>query len=91
APAPGPRLSGDHDCVLCTSPVPGVTDLAARGPAARYVWDLADRSGSRWAVPHGASGVPGSPHHQDQQPLWLAGELAPVVTDFDQLTKESDV
>ncbi|MFB8753774.1 penicillin acylase family protein [Streptomyces parvulus] len=90
-PAPGPRLSGDHDCVLCTSPVPGVTDLAARGPAARYVWDLADRSGSRWAVPHGASGVPGSPHHQDQQPLWLAGELAPVVTDFDQLTKESDV
>ncbi|MFF9046164.1 penicillin acylase family protein [Streptomyces parvulus] len=91
APAPGPRLSGDHDCVLCTSPVPGVTDLAARGPAARYVWDLADRSGSRWAVPHGASGIPGSPHHQDQQPLWLAGELAPVVTDFDQLTKESDV
>ncbi|MEV6087830.1 penicillin acylase family protein [Streptomyces parvulus] len=90
-PAPGPLLSGDHDCVLCTSPVPGVTDLAARGPAARYVWDLADRSGSRWAVPHGASGVPGSPHHQDQQPLWLAGELAPVVTDFDQLTKESDV
>ncbi|MFD9024590.1 penicillin acylase family protein [Streptomyces parvulus] len=91
APAPGPRLSGDHDCVLCTSPVPGVTDLAARGPAARYVWDLADRSGSRWAVPHGASGIPGSPHHRDQQPLWLAGELAPVVTDFDQLTKESDV
>ncbi|CAM5434591.1 Penicillin acylase 2 proenzyme [Streptomyces violaceorubidus] len=85
-----PGLSGDHDCVLCTSPVPGLTDRAARGPAARYVWDLADRANSRWVVPHGASGVPGSPHHRDQQRLWLDGELAPVVTDFDRLTKESD-
>ncbi|MEU8728824.1 penicillin acylase family protein [Streptomyces tendae] len=85
-----PGLSGDHDCVLCTSPVPGLTDRAARGPAARYVWDLADRGNSRWVVPHGASGVPDSPHHRDQQPLWLDGELAPVVTDFDRLTKESD-
>ncbi|MYR44875.1 penicillin acylase family protein [Streptomyces sp. SID5910] len=86
-----PGLSGDHDCVLCTSAVPGLTDLAARGPAARYVWDLADRQDSRWVVPHGASGLPGSPHHHDQQPLWLAGELAPVVTDFDRLVKETDV
>ncbi|MEU3662692.1 penicillin acylase family protein [Streptomyces sp. NPDC032940] len=86
-----PGLSGDHDCVLCTSAVPGLTDRAARGPAARYVWDLADRQDSRWVVPHGASGRPGSPHHHDQQPLWLAGELAPVVTDFDRLVKETDV
>ncbi|MFD8203613.1 penicillin acylase family protein [Streptomyces sp. NPDC059701] len=86
-----PGLSGDHDCVLCTSAVPGLTDRAARGPAARYVWDLADRQDSRWVVPHGASGVPGSPHHRDQLPLWLAGELAPVVTDFDRLVKETDV
>ncbi|MGQ4463582.1 penicillin acylase family protein [Streptomyces violaceoruber] len=90
APGDEPGLSGDHDCVLCTSPVPGLTDRAARGPAARYVWDLADRANSRWVVPHGASGLPGSPHHHDQQPLWLGGELAPVVTDFDRLTKESD-
>ncbi|MFI8947884.1 penicillin acylase family protein [Streptomyces sp. NPDC053750] len=85
-----PGLSGDHDCVLCTSAVPGLTDRAARGPAARYVWDLADRRNSRWVVPHGACGVPGTPHHRDQQPLWLDGELAPVVTDFARLTKESD-
>lgn len=86
-----PGLSGDHDCVLCTSAVPGLTDLAARGPAARYVWDLARREDSRWVVPLGASGVPGSPHHRDQLPLWLAGDLVPVVTDFEQLSKESDV
>ncbi|MFI9266240.1 penicillin acylase family protein [Streptomyces werraensis] len=90
-PREEPGLSGDHDCVLCTSAVPGITDLAARGPAARYVWDLARREDSRWLVPHGASGRPGSPHHRDQQPLWLAGDLAPVVTDWAQLTKETDV
>ncbi|WP_369170519.1 penicillin acylase family protein [Streptomyces sp. R28] len=86
-----PGLSGDHDCVLCTSAVPGLTDLSARGPAARYVWDLADREASRWVVPLGASGIPGSPHHRDQLPLWIKGDLAPVVTDFTRLEKESDV
>ncbi|MEV0243380.1 penicillin acylase family protein [Streptomyces sp. NPDC050674] len=86
-----PGLSGDHDCVLCTSGVPGLTDRAARGPAARYVWDLARREDSRWVVPFGASGVPGSPHHRDQLPLWLAGDLVPVVTDWTRLEKETDV
>ncbi|MFC5957405.1 penicillin acylase family protein [Streptomyces pratens] len=86
-----PALSGDHDCVLSTSSVPGLTDLAARGPAARYVWDLARREDSRWVVPFGASGVPDSPHHRDQLPLWLAGDLIPVVTDWDGLRREDAV
>ncbi|MER6095704.1 penicillin acylase family protein [Streptomyces sp. NPDC001728] len=83
-----PGLGGDHDCVLSTSSVPGWTDLSARASAARYVWDLADRGRSRWIVPFGASGVPGDPHHLDQLPLWLRGELAPVTTDWQYLTKE---
>ncbi|MEV5607192.1 GNAT family N-acetyltransferase [Streptomyces sp. NPDC052225] len=86
-----PALDGDHDCVLSTSSVPGITDRAARGPAARYVWDLAHRGNSRWIVPLGASGVPGSAHHRDQLPLWQRGELAPLVTDFDRLTEETPV
>ncbi|MCT9079364.1 penicillin acylase family protein [Streptomyces fulvoviolaceus] len=86
-----PELSGDHDCVLCTTAVPGWSDMAARGPAARYVWDLARREDSLWVVPFGASGLPGSPHNRDQLPLWLRGDLVPVVTDFDQFSKESDV
>ncbi|WP_329253170.1 GNAT family N-acetyltransferase [Streptomyces sp. NBC_01478] len=80
-----PGLSGDHDCVLCTSSVPGLTDLSARGPAARFVWDLNRREDSLWVVPLGASGVPGSPHHRDQLPLWLKGDLVPVITDFTRL------
>ncbi|MFD7886722.1 penicillin acylase family protein [Streptomyces bauhiniae] len=84
-----PGLAGDHDCVNCTTAVPGITDLAARGPAARYVWDLDDRDNSRWIVPFGADGVPGNPHHRDQLPLWLKGDLAQVVTDWTRLTLEN--
>ncbi|MFE0735838.1 penicillin acylase family protein [Streptomyces sp. NPDC058855] len=83
-----PGLGGDHDCVFSTSSVPGYTDRSARASAARYVWDLADRERSGWIVPFGASGVPGDPHHRDQLPLWLRGELAPVTTDWNHLTKE---
>ncbi|MGI5400946.1 GNAT family N-acetyltransferase [Streptomyces sp. CA-135486] len=81
-------LSGDHDCVLSTSSVPGLTDLSSRGPAARYVWDLAEREDSLWVVPFGASGIPGDAHHRDQLPLWLRGELVPVITDWNRLTEE---
>jgi penicillin amidase len=80
-----PGLAGDHDCVLATSSVPGLTDRFSRGPSARYVWDLARRDDSLWIVPLGASGIPGDPHHRDQLPLWARGELAPVVTDWDVL------
>ncbi|MFD6968621.1 penicillin acylase family protein [Streptomyces sp. NPDC059949] len=84
-----PGLGGDHDCVNATSTVPGFTDLTARASAARYVWDLARREDSLWAVPLGADGVTGSPHHRDQLPLWAHCELVPVVTDWTRLTKES--
>ena len=83
-----PGLSGDHDCVLCTSSVPGLTDLSVRGPAARYVWDLADREQSLWVVPLGADGASGAVHQRDQLPLWLKGDLVRVTTDWDALTKE---
>ncbi|TDW18883.1 GNAT family N-acetyltransferase [Kribbella kalugense] len=71
-------LSGDHHCVMSTSSLPGLTDVCIRASAARYAWDLADRSASRWVVPLGASGVLRDPHHHDQLPLWLRGALAPA-------------
>jgi penicillin amidase len=71
-------LSGDSDCVLATTSVPGVSDACGRGPVARYVWDLGDRANSRWIVPFGASGRPDDPHFADQLPRWVAGDLIPV-------------
>lgn len=86
---PATALSGDTNCVLSTESLPGVTDVSFRGPVARYVWDLADRAKSRWIVPFGASGNPADENFLSQLPLWAAGELLPVVTDWDQLTKEN--
>lgn len=76
--APDVMLAGDNDCVMSTTSVPGVSDVCVRGSVARYVWDLADRSASRWIVPLGASGIPGDAHQQDQLALWQRGELVPV-------------
>jgi penicillin amidase len=73
--------SGDRDCVLATSSLPDSGDQFVQAPAARYVWDLADRSASRWVVPHGTTGSAGTEHAVDQQPLWLQGDLAPVPDD----------
>jgi len=85
-----PRLpvDGDGDCVRCTGSLPGVTDEAYRGSVARYVWDLADRDASGWVVPLGAAGHPDHLHHRDQLPLWVAGDLVPLVSDWSRLTEE---
>lgn len=80
-PPDGVGASGDRDCVLATSSLPDSDDRFVQAPAARYVWDLADRSRSRWVVPHGVAGSAGSAHVDDQQPLWLQGELATVPDD----------
>ncbi|WP_181309816.1 GNAT family N-acetyltransferase [Nocardioides campestrisoli] len=62
----GTPLGGDSDCVAATGCLPG-SDLVVRGPVARYVWDLADRGRSRWAVPEGS-----------QVEAWATGALVPV-------------
>jgi penicillin G amidase len=36
----------------------------------------------------GAAGHPDHPHHHDQLPLWAAGELLELVTDWDQLSED---
>jgi penicillin amidase len=85
--APATGLSGDLNCVLATGSQPG-SSMTIRGPVARYVWDLSDRAASRWVVPLGASGHPGSAHHHDQHQAWATGGFVPVVTAWDQLTEE---
>ncbi len=80
-------VSGDSDCVRCCSSYPAQDDVCSRGSVARYVWDLADRTRGGWVVPTGAAGDLDDPHHHDQLDAWVAGELLPIVTDWDQLTE----
>lgn len=81
-PAP---VSGNNETVRCTGGSPGVAPTAYRGSVARYVWDLADRANSRWGVPFGADGRPGSPHFDDQHATWADARTTRIVTDFGRL------
>ena len=57
---------------------------------ARYVWDTADWDNSRWIVPLGASGHPGSPHYADQAATWADVGLIPATYSWDRIERESE-
>ncbi len=76
-PPPIP-MSGDGDTPLAGSYSPADPATVGGLSVVRYVFDLADWDNSRWAVPLGASGHPGSPHYHDQSELWRRIDLAPM-------------
>jgi penicillin amidase len=48
----------------------------------RYIHDPADWRRSRWIVPLGASGHPGSPHYADQVDRWAEIQTIPQLWDW---------
>ncbi|MEW2402226.1 penicillin acylase family protein [Streptomyces sp. NPDC046862] len=84
---PAITLDGDADTVLATVSVPGLTDRVHTASVTRWIWDLADRESSRWNVPFGSSGVPGSPHFADQLGDWQAARTSRIVTDWARLRR----
>lgn len=63
-------MDGDGDTVQAGGYY-AAQDFRARFiSVARYIFDGSDWENSRWIVPAGASGHPGSPHYVDQVPLY---------------------
>jgi penicillin amidase len=56
----------------------------------RYIHDPAEWTRSRWIVPMGASGHPGSPHYADQMPLWADIKTIPQLWDWKQIEREAE-
>ena len=56
----------------------------------RYIHDPADWRRSRWIVPLGASGHPGSPHYADQAVLWADVETIPQLWEWDDITSAAE-
>jgi penicillin amidase len=56
----------------------------------RYIADPADWRRSRWIVPLGASGHPGSPHYADQAVLWSDVETIPQWWDWDDIVAAAE-
>ena len=53
---------------------------------ARYVFDTSNWDNSRWVVPLGASGHPGSPHYSDQTDTWANVALLPMLYDWESVS-----
>jgi penicillin amidase len=56
----------------------------------RYIHDPADWNRSRWIVPLGASGHPGSPHYADQAELWANVEYIPQLWDLEKIHGQAE-
>ena len=56
----------------------------------RYIFDPADWRHSRWIVPLGASGHPGSPHFADQGHLWADVATIPQLWDWDDISTAAE-
>jgi penicillin amidase len=56
----------------------------------RYIFDLNDLRNSRWSIPLGSSGHPGSPHYADQANLWADVKLIPMLHDWDAVKADAE-
>ncbi|KAI9011823.1 nucleophile aminohydrolase [Hyaloraphidium curvatum] len=77
-------MGGDADTVQAAGGFPEVVLQSV----ARYVLDPTDNwAASRWIVPLGVSGVPGSPHASDQAEFYSRWEMVPMLFDWDEIGK----
>ncbi|HKI99265.1 MAG TPA: penicillin acylase family protein [bacterium] len=83
------RMGGDGDTVQAGGYYVA-QDLRARFiSVARYVFDTGDWDNSRWIVPGGVSGHPGSPHYQDQAGLYEMHRTLPMTYSWDAIEREA--
>ena len=87
---PSFSMAGDGDTPQQSGYSPGAPFDMTSMAVARYVFDTSDWSNSRWVVPLGASGHPGSPHYADQAPIWAEVELIPMLYDWGQVAQTAE-
>ncbi|WP_315831688.1 penicillin acylase family protein [Bradyrhizobium prioriisuperbiae] len=86
----GLAVGGDNDTVMANGCYWTTGLSATYGAVGRYVFDVGRWENSRWAVFHGASGHPASPHYADQHPLWASAKMVPMLYDWSVIAKEGD-
>lgn len=87
---PQVETHGDGD-----TPLAGAYSMADRCVATvmsvnRYIHDPSDWRNSRWIVPLGASGHPGSAHYADQARPWADIETIPQLWDWDDIIEAAE-
>ncbi|MAS51296.1 MAG: hypothetical protein CL712_05245 [Chloroflexi bacterium] len=56
----------------------------------RYIHDVSDWNNSRWIVPLGSSGHPGSKHYSDQSQYWAEVKTIPQLWDWNKIEKSCE-
>jgi penicillin amidase len=87
---PPVSIGGDGDTPQAARISPGVSYNVVHASVARYVFDLADWDNSRWVVPLGSSGHPGSRHYADQAGLWADVELVPMLYSWERIIADAE-
>ena len=87
---PSVTMGGDGDTPQAASIYPGVSYNVAGTSVARYIFDTSDWENSRWIVPLGSSGHPGSPHYGDQAELWSNVEFIPMTFAWDTIERDAE-
>ncbi len=87
---PSVPMGGDGDTPQAGSYSPGDQFVMTSMSVSRYAFDLADWEGSRWVVPLGSSGHPGSAHYADQAPVWQQVTMLPMTYNWDTLASEAE-
>lgn len=85
---PSVSIGGDGDTPQASSYVPGLSLRVMATSVARYIFDLSDWDNSRWIVPLGSSGHPGSPHFADQAERWSNVEYIPMLYSWERIESE---
>jgi len=57
---------------------------------ARYVFDTSNWDNSKWVVPLGSSGHPGSKHYSDQSGIWGEIRLIPMLYGWDTIKQSAE-
>lgn len=87
---PSVAIGGDSDTPQAAGIYPGVSYNVAGTSVARYIFDTNDWEASRWIVPLGSSGHPGSNHYSDQADRWSNVEYIPMRYDWDGIREAAE-
>jgi penicillin G amidase len=86
---PSAQVGGDNDTVFMSGYIARLNTRAISASLWRYVYDVGAWDNCRWIVFHGASGHPGSPFYDNQNPIWAKGELVPMLYDWTTIEASS--
>jgi penicillin G amidase len=87
---PSLGLHGDGDTPLAASFAINSRYTVSGLSVNRYIHDPSNWSNSRWIVPLGASGHPGSPHYADQAEMHADVAFIPQLWEWDEIAEQAE-